>query len=270
MFFLCINLDRKVSFMKDTIKFSESCLFPNNIADITSISMECNYQCEGQKVFGDFLIEGTYRAYELSINQENFSYKLPFEYSFVPKINDDSALVEINDFTYEIDNRELKVDIEYEITADVIEEEREELVVDDEFERFIVENDVDVIDLTEENVEESEIEENVEELPEENISIEDDKLEESTEVMTNELRNDFEKEEETKAISDDKITNTIINNIRTNDDEYITYHIYVCNENDTLDSIASKFKISIDVLKNYNDIDKITTGVKLIIPGIDE
>lgn len=243
--------------MKDTIKFSELCLFPNNIADITSISMECNYQCEENKVFGEFIIEGTYRAYELSINQDNFSYKLPFEYLFASKINDESALVTINDFTYEFDNKELKVDIEYEVSADMIEEEDRDIELDEEFERFIIDNDVEVVDFGEPD----KVEENIERKEEndENREIEEitEQIEEEPEIIEN---------EESNA----KITNTIINNIRTNEDDYITYHIYICTENDTIDSISNKFKISVDILKMYNDIDTIKVGTKLIIPGIDE
>lgn len=250
--------------MKDTIKFSDTCIFPNNIADITSISMECNYESDENKISGDFLIEGSYRAYELSINQDNFSYKLPFEYTFKGKVDDDSATVEIDDFTYEIEDKELKVNIEYSVSADLI-SEPDEIEVDEDFDRFIIDNDIELVDLTDteeitDNNEEKEIE--VEEIYEEEPVI--DELEEKV------LETDTRESDEEVTEDDTKISNTIINNIRTTDDEYITYKIYVCAESDTLESISNKFKISIDILKSYNDIDKITAGLKLIIPGIDE
>ncbi len=275
MFFFCINLDRKVCFMKDIIKYSETCVFPNNIAEVTSISLECNYECDEERITGNFLIEGTYRAFELSINQDNFSYKLPFEYPFNQKVDEESALVNINDFTYDIDNKELKLDIEYEVTADIIEEPEEEFVDESEFERFIMENDVDVIDLSENSLEE----ENVSE--EETPIIEDDIIQEI--IYNDEDVIESQPEEEVRDInieenivtevsgeSEDAISNTIINNIRTKEDEYITYHIYVCTDSDTLESISNKYKISVDILKNYNDIDTISAGVKLIIPGSNE
>ena len=51
---------------------------------------------------------------------------------------------------------------------------------------------------------------------------------------------------------------------------YITYHIHVCDESDTLEYLANKYKISIDIIKDYNSIDNISAGMKLIIPCQDE
>ena len=238
--------------MKDTIKVNEVCVFPSNIADITSISMECNYECNEEEVKGDFLIEGTYRAYELSINQENFSYKIPFTYTFSKKIIDDSGTVNINDFTYEVDGKELHVDIEYEVCAEEKEEEEkeEEFIDEDAFDRFILDNDndIEIVDLTEEECAPEEVNEEVPPVEEEKP---------------------IEKEEEGKVTTNENITETIMDNMRS-EDEYITYHIYVCTDTDTLETIANKFKVSIDIIKNYNTVDNITAGLKLIIPECNE
>lgn len=61
--------------MRELIKLNKSLEFSNNIAEITSISLECNYEANPDKAIGDFLVEGSYRSHEVSLNQENFSLK---------------------------------------------------------------------------------------------------------------------------------------------------------------------------------------------------
>lgn len=56
--------------------------------------------------------------------------------------------------------------------------------------------------------------------------------------------------------------------IETVENEYIIYHIYIVQESDTLDSIIKKYDITLDYLKEYNDISEIKVGTKLIIPDI--
>ena len=62
----------------------------------------------------------------------------------------------------------------------------------------------------------------------------------------------------------------IMDTLTGGENTYITYHIHVCDESDTLEYIANKYKISIDVIKDYNSIDNISVGMKLIIPCQDE
>ena len=56
--------------------------------------------------------------------------------------------------------------------------------------------------------------------------------------------------------------------IETVENEYIIYHIHIVQESDTLDSIIKKYDITLDYLKEYNDISEIKVGTKLIIPDI--
>ncbi|MDE6142127.1 MAG: LysM peptidoglycan-binding domain-containing protein, partial [Bacilli bacterium] len=46
--------------------------------------------------------------------------------------------------------------------------------------------------------------------------------------------------------------------------------VYVCTDYDTLNSIADKFKVSVEILKNYNSVDTITSGMKVIIPASND
>ena len=52
--------------------------------------------------------------------------------------------------------------------------------------------------------------------------------------------------------------------------EYSVYRVYTVKEEDTIDLILEKFGISRDLLLDYNDLDNIKTGSKIIIPSPDE
>lgn len=51
-------------------------------------------------------------------------------------------------------------------------------------------------------------------------------------------------------------------------DDFITYHIHIVKENQTLEEIVKEYDTNIEIIKEYNDIDKIKEGDKLIIPNI--
>lgn len=254
--------------MKEQCKFKESCAFKNNIAEITSISLECNYEVVENNVDGTFLIEGSYRTHELSINQDNYSFKLPFEYPLRDNCLKDSVNLNVIDFTYTTDENNLNVEIEYEITYDV----EQEITTKEEFDRFLEEHEVEIVDLNEEQDDEEKVTEYLSEeriIPEEveetpTVSDENQINEEEERVENIEIN------EEIESTSDVSVTNTIINNINEREDEYITYHVYICTDYDTLNSVADKFKVSVEILKSYNNVDNITSGMKIIIPSSND
>ena len=122
-----------------------------------------------------------------------------------------------------------------------------------EFDKFLEDHEVEVVDLTDEK-------------DDENEKIEE-KIEEPVEEEKEEVRSiPEEKEEERKKANDSEIIDTL----KDGENTYITYHIHVCDESDTLEYLANKYKISIDIIKDYNSIDNISAGMKLIIPCQDE
>lgn len=258
--------------MRDTIVFKKELLFKNNIAEISSISLECNYDEAESKVTGDFLIEGSYRSHELSLNKENFEFKVPFVYEFKEEFEKGSALVNVKDFTYTIEKDVLNIDIEYEVLADKKEvmlfEEKEE------FDRFLKEHEVDVEDF---KIEETSEEEErvaplvVEDIIEENLEPEKEEKEEIRVVKYEKEEINLEPEIDEANVNDERnLSESIINEISDREDTYITYHIHICDENDTIDNISMKYKISIDTIKSYNGVENISAGMKLIIPCQDE
>lgn len=243
--------------MKELVNFNGELEFRNNIFEISSISLESEYDVCPDKISGVFLVSGSYRGHEISLNQETFNKKLPFEYVFKDKMVEDTVSLEVKDFTYEIDQNKVNVSIEYEIKGEkmIFEDERE-------FDKFLEDHEVEVVDLTDEKDDEKEeIEEKIEE-PVEEVK-EDESIEEEKEEVRSTKK---EKEEDRKKTNDSEIIDTL----KDGENTYITYHIHVCDESDTMEYLANKYKISIDIIKDYNSIDNISAGMKLIIPCQDE
>ena len=113
--------------------------------------------------------------------------------------------------------------------------------------------------------------------------IEDDKvIEEPTEApidkrldLLDEMLNDKkeEKMEETKTEINIENENENENNNDLNifngfneEEKYVTYHVYPFTENDTLEKVMEKYKVTKEELEKYNKLDNLHTGDKLIIP----
>ena len=69
-----------------------------------------------------------------------------------------------------------------------------------------------------------------------------------------------------RDIPSEEVT-SIFNNFSDKDEKYTTYHVHIYRENDDLNRIIEEYKITKEDLFNYNDIDNITIGSKLIIPS---
>lgn len=241
--------------MKKIINFTDDIEFRNNIYEISSISLEREYVASENDVNGTFIITGSYRGHEISLNQESFTKKIPFSYHFEEPMDKETVTMEVDDFTYEIDQNKLCVEIEYEIEGD-------KMVFDDEreFDKFLENHEVEIVDFKDETKEEKEEEEKPiieEKIEEENFDICEPEKEEL-------------KQNEDREVKEVKVDTEIMDTLNGGENTYITYHIHVCDESDTLEYIANKYKISIDVIKDYNSIDNISVGMKLIIPCQDE
>ena len=223
--------------MKENKNLKKNLVFENTISEITSISLDYDYRVEGNKVLGNFIIDGTYKSHELSLNTDEFEFKIPFEISIEENRSDPK--IEVEDFTYLIDKDTLGIEIDYDIewkeTEPLLFEEKEE------FERFMNEHEVEDFTTFEPEVVEEEI---IKPL---------DHIEEERPLY---IEKDIEKEIPQKEDNQD--------------DTFITYHVYMCNEGDTIETISDRYHISIDTLKEYNDLSEITIGKKILVPFIDE
>jgi LysM repeat protein len=62
----------------------------------------------------------------------------------------------------------------------------------------------------------------------------------------------------------------LLNSVKVEDDNYITYQIHIVKETDSIESILVKYNMSLDELKEYNDFTNLSLGMKLIIPIVNE
>lgn len=217
-------------YMNEVFTLEREFLFKTNIYEITSISVEQNYDIDESIIKGDFIISGSYRLHEISINKEDFIFKIPFKHELKSNINLDTIKLDINDFTYNFNNQdELEVHIEYIITA-----QESIKVFDDEekLEEFLNTENYDIVDLREE--------------------------------IPNEIKMPTITEE--KPINEDINKDMIINSIN-DEDEYVLYHVHTVTINDSIESITKKYNISINTLKEYNNIENLELNMKLIIPN---
>lgn len=235
--------------MSEAFVVERDFLFKDSIFEITSISVEHDEDINGSNLEGDFIISGDYRLHEISINKEDFSFKLPFTHEIRSNINLDTVNLEITDFTYELNNNdELHVHIEYIVSG---EQSLIEFADEKDLDEFLNKTDAEVVDLTEDEPRFKEV--SKEEIL--NIPAEDSKKEEKEEP----------KEDKPSEIS----TNNIIGSINA-DETYVKYHVHTVMQNDTLEGILDKYKITLTDLKKYNTFEALEVNMKLVIPENEE
>ncbi len=239
--------------MKKIIPFTSDIKFNTKIYEITSISLEHNLKIEENNIVsGEFIISGDYKMNDASINTEPFIQGIPFDITLDTKYDMDRIKIDIDDFRFEIINEEiLKVNIDVLIEGVELvelnndEEEKEDIKPD-----LIIEPRK--LDITDEYIEDK-MEDNMD-----NISIEDLFKQTDSEVK------------EVTSYTDEKVNNTtmdsIFNNFSSEDEKYVTYYVHIVRENDNIESISSKYGVSVEELKEYNNIEQITLGSKIIVP----
>lgn len=224
--------------MNCIIPFTKDINFKTNIAKILSVSLEHEYTANPMEVLGNFTISGEYKVHEVSINKESFEYVLPFSVNLTKEIDINSVDFDIVNFTYEVvDDDTLRVNIEYSINAIELPEEKEEVTIDE------------LLDEIDEDVR-AEIEDVKEEVKEEK-----EEIPEKEEVL----------ETENRDITDEA-KETILNSINKDDNTYVTYHVHIMSETDTIEAICLKYNVTESILKEYNDLTTIGVKDKVIIP----
>ena len=213
--------------MKKLIPFQKDLSFDNKIHEISSISLEHTLKLnEGNQISGEFIVSGTYKLTEASINVDPFEYILPFSISIDKKYETKNINVDINDFYYELINNQI-LSINIEVVIDNLEEKEETFVTK---EKTVIPNEPEDIregTINEENQEE-------------------------TETVS---KTENENTETTKSIFENLDEN----------ERYSVYKVHVVTENDTVESILQKYQITKEELEAYNDLNDVQMGSKLII-----
>ena len=225
--------------MKQIIPFEKDILFKTKIGELTSISLDNDLILKGEDIVtGNFYIKGTYKMISSSTNEEEYSYKIPCEIQISDIYDTYDCTIDIDDFSYEIKNDDtlcVKISV---LLDNLI---KKELEVTEE------RKEDELIDMTNSLP--------IEEI--EKVVIEDEKPEE----LVIDERN----------IDPVNVLNDIKSDIISNTDEsYLTYKVYTVQEEDTIEKICTNYKVSIDQIKDYNDFDNLTTGLKLLIPNSND
>ena len=218
--------------MKKIVPFKKDITFKTNISEITSISLENTLNLKDNKVLGDFIVSGEYKVSDNSTTVEPFELKLPFEIDIDDRYDTKKAIVDIDDFYYEIES-----DNTLSISIDVL------------IDQLI----------------ESPIEEIIEQ-PKSTI------LESEEDTVTEDVKEErcIESEESNdKELVEDKI-DSLFSNISKDSEAYVTYNVFIVREGDSLESIMEKYNITEEELKKYNDLTDLKLGDKLIIPNTYE
>lgn len=233
--------------MNCIIPFTKDIKFKTNIGEILSVSLEHEHTANNNEILGNFIISGEYKTHEVSVNKEHFEHVLPFSVELSNRIDNDSVDFTIEDFTYEvIDNDTLRVNIEYSVNALELKED----------EAAEIDNILDEIDASI-NVE----------APREEAKHEESK----EEIIKNDEVNEEEVKEELEERNVDEATkDAVLGSINNKETEYITYNIHVMSETDTIESVCIKYNTTQNILGDYNDLNNIAIGDKLIIPEVDE
>lgn len=133
--------------MNCIIPFEGKVKFDYQVKEINSISLEHEYTINDNSILGNFLISGTVKEHELSVNTTDFNFTLPFDVMLPENIDFNTIEFMIDNFVYELDDNYLNVAIDYVVKANDIESRNvtenieEDIKVDEE----IVIND-DILD----------------------------------------------------------------------------------------------------------------------------
>ncbi len=286
--------------MKKIIPFTKTIKFKTMIAEITDIETKHNLEVkEGNTIEGDIIVDGKYKMHEASQIEEEFHYNLPYTIEVDSKYDISACTITINDFYFEIINEEdLKINIELEIGN--VEEKQvaldnEEISLDEESIRKTIEkipveieekkeklevetletdtmtdllemSDCSMPTIPEKNDLEQELEKKLSQEINKNKQLYDDQeeIELVPKSVPSEPTNPIKREENPQEITK---MSSIFNMIAQETNEtFVTYHVYIVRESDTVDSIIEKYKTTRDDLAAYNDLENIKIGSKVIIP----
>ncbi|MEG2448139.1 MAG: LysM peptidoglycan-binding domain-containing protein [Bacilli bacterium] len=238
--------------MKKIIPITREITFRTMIGEITELelSIEHDKPSEDNVVEGSLLIKGLYKMTNASQIEEEINEKLPITIELADKYSTTNIETSIDDFYYEIINDNI-LRVSVTIAVNGLEEQEE---VDSVY------------------TEAKELELDLE--PVRNNSTNFMALTDKPEVKSNEFAEeipvviktpDINLEIKEPPVKEDSM-GSIFSALEHTEETFSTYFVYIVRENDTIDSILAKYQMTKEELSNYNEIDNIKLGSKLIIP----
>ncbi len=230
--------------MKNIIPFTKELEFNTKVSEIKSISLERDFKLENESIEGNLYITGEYKSHEVSVNVIPFSFKIPFTIEVPKNIKEDTLSLEISDFAYDtLEDNKIKVHVELELDFEEQEEEEPEL-----------------LESPQEEMDRKEITDLFEEV--ENIK----------EIIAPQKEDEIKipSEEETTSEEENIPLDKAIIEKEQVEEEYTNYHIHILKEGENLETICNMYNVTGSFLAEYNDINNLTVGEKILIPSEDE
>ena len=262
--------------MKQIVTLEKEIAFKTMVGEISSISLEPDLAfINDSEIEGNLIISGTYKMTEASTIEEEFSYKVPVGIMLTTALEEETRKVDINNFTYAIVNEEA-----LSITVELLIEGLEKIEVEEEEVEKVIETKEEVSDSVRE-IKDKTIRENgaVEDNTKEEIEVltTDEEKEEEPVSLEEKLPSLEEvpvmKEEEkvTEPVmkedtSNKQVMDSIFSAFANTEETYSTYSVYILREDDNLEEVIAKYNTNREVLSEYNDLDNLKVGSKLIIP----
>ena len=245
--------------MNKIVPFTKEIEFKTMISKITNISLEHTLHVEeNNMISGYFIVDGKYKMTQASQIDEEFSYKIPVDIEIDQKYDTSQIILDIDDFKYEIlDEDKLRLDINLSINN--LEEKKlnDERGLDETLDNLFLEEspniDLEIVPNDDEN--EDFIDPD---------SYDDYKEETTNDYMDNTINNDSTINNISNGM--DSLFSSFKDSIET----FKTYYVYVVKEEDSLDSILVKYKIDKESLLEYNDLNDVKPGNKIIIPSLKD
>ncbi len=251
--------------MKKIIPFSNDIKFNTKIYEITSISLEHNLNIESNNIItGEFVVSGDYKMNDTSINTEPFIHGLPFDITLDTKYDMDRIKIDIDDFKFEIINEEI-----LRVNIDVLIEGSEIVEIEEEEKEEEIKPDLIIDSRKKEEIENEEDEENIEMRDNMDEIIINDLFKQDKEDIKMVMSDNEPNVSNIDNISKNNAIGSIFDNFSEKDEKYVTYYVHIVRDNDNIDSICMKYNVTKEILKEYNNIEQITLGTKVIVPYIE-
>ncbi|MDD6757685.1 MAG: LysM peptidoglycan-binding domain-containing protein [bacterium] len=233
--------------MRKVISFDKKLEFKTMIGEVTSISLDPNLKfSDDNDITGELVISGKYKLTAASRLEEDFLFSLPLEIALSEQLEEETRNVYVDDFRYDVDNDDDSLNCHIDLVVEGVEKievENEEII-----------NDRASIEPSENFYEDSSL-------------LSDEMVKKINDNQIVAMDNVTSKDD----IQDDKIvknnsTYSLFSSFSDSDESFSTYSVYIVRENDTLESIMSKYKVHREELEDYNDLNNLMIGTKIIIP----
>lgn len=225
--------------MNQKIEFKKDCMLKTYVSSITDISLTHDYKILDDTIEGYFDVTGSYKVTMSSVETEDFMFTIPFTIALSSLIDKDTIDLKLSDFNYSVEKDVLHL-------------------------KMFLDMDYQEIEIKEEVEDSEEIDNMINDLMDkESTTNIKSPSEFHNEVMLDNVL-DSKEEVSTKEEVSEKNFNTIFNEVK--ESNFSKYKVYIMRSEDTLESILVKYNVTMDEIKEYNDIDNINIGSKIVIP----